>query len=295
MLARPVILAQKNSPTLLFAGGVALAIGSTVMACRATLRVESELTLIENKIKEHKAGRLRHSTEVYSTSAYNKDMLFIYMEATAQMARLYAPAIGLGLLSLGMFAGSHSILMKRNAGLTAALTLTTEAFNDYRARVIADVGADKDREYRFGATDKTIVEDTDEGPVTKNVKVAGDGNRKPYAVIFDRSNANWQQQSSYNVMFLRTVQLYCNDKLRAKGHLFLNEVYRELGMPDTKAGAVTGWIFDPRNPERHTGDGFVDFQVFRNHELNQFHEMVVGPEGEIFLDFNVDGPIWNKI
>ena len=32
-----------------------------------------------------------------------------------------------------------------------------------------------------------------------------------------------------------------NDKLRWQGHVFLNEVYKALGMPQTRLGGVMGW------------------------------------------------------
>ena len=62
-----------------------------------------------------------------------------------------------------------------------------------------------------------------------------------------------------NKYYLLALQAQANDRLKSRGHLFLNEVYEMLGFRLTKAGAVVGWIYDPREP---MGDNFVDFGMF---------------------------------
>jgi hypothetical protein len=90
-------------------------------------------------------------------------------------------------------------------------------------------------------------------------------------------------------MFLRAQQQYANDKLRANGHLFLNEVYDMLGIPRTKAGQVVGWVYDAENP---IGDNYVDFGIYDIHR-ETVRNFVNGYERTILLDFNVDGNIWD--
>lgn len=112
-----------------------------------------------------------------------------------------------------------------------------------------------------------------------------------YAKIFDDSCVGWTKDSEYNMYFLKSQQDYCNDKLKAKGHLFLNEVYDILGFPRTKAGAVVGWVYDEKNP---IGDNFVDFGLFgMNDDRN--YDFVSGFKNTAILDFNVDGNILNYI
>lgn len=76
-----------------------------------------------------------------------------------------------------------------------------------------------------------------------------------------------------------------NDRLHARGHLFLNEVYEALGLPHTQAGAVVGWVVG-------NGDNFVDFGLYTGEAARDF---VNGREGSILLDFNVDGIVYDKI
>ena len=89
-------------------------------------------------------------------------------------------------------------------------------------------------------------------------------------------------------MFLRTEQQYANDRLRAVGHLFLNEVYDRLDIPKTKAGQIVGWVYDPKNPK---GDNFVDFGMCEMLRQTDDGER----EPVILLDFNVDGNILDLI
>lgn len=109
-----------------------------------------------------------------------------------------------------------------------------------------------------------------------------------YARFFDESCVGWSKNSEYNLMFLRWKQLYANDLLRAKGHLLLNDVYRQLGIPESKAGCVVGWIYDENNP---LGDNFVDFGL--NDLRNK--DFINGYETCVLLDFNVNGVIVNGV
>ena len=94
--------------------------------------------------------------------------------------------------------------------------------------------------------------------------------------IFDDQAQNWSQDLDINMLFLRGVENYMNDCLKVRGHVFLNEVYDELGLPRTSQGALVGWVLS-------SGKG-IDFGVQTPDE-----------KGGIPLKFNVDGVIYNQI
>lgn len=116
-------------------------------------------------------------------------------------------------------------------------------------------------------------------------------NVSQYARIFDDSCVAWTKDPEYNMHFLKVQQDYCNDLLKSKGHLFLNEVYDMLGIPRTKAGAVVGWVYDEKNP---IGDNFVDFGIFDTNDERNF-DFINGFKNTAILDFNVDGNILKYI
>lgn len=111
----------------------------------------------------------------------------------------------------------------------------------------------------------------------------------PYARIFDETCSGWTKDAEFNLMFLLQVQNYANEKLKARGYLFLNEVLDMLGLPRSKAGQIVGWIYKENNTD---GDNYVDFGIYKTEKNANF---VNGYENCILLDFNVDGPIIDKI
>ena len=87
------------------------------------------------------------------------------------------------------------------------------------------------------------------------------------------------------------TQEFANEKLRLKGHLFLNDVYDMLDIPRTKAGQIVGWVYDEKNP---VGDNYVDFGIYELYS-DANRRFVNGLEPVILLDFNVDGNILDLI
>lgn len=120
------------------------------------------------------------------------------------------------------------------------------------------------------------------------VELEPNGDVSPYAKFFNSSCTGWEKDPEYNMLFLRMCQQRANDMLRARGYIFLNEVYDMLGIPRTKAGQCVGWIYNPKNP---VGDNYVDFGIY----VEQNQEFVNGYKNAILLDFNVDGNIMDVL
>jgi hypothetical protein len=284
-LARQILLGRKHSPSILFVGGVAGVVTTTVLACRATLKVEDVLNEHEKTAMDIKS--LVHPS--YSEKDRKQDMTVLYIQTVVKFTKLYGPAIILGSVSIGMLTQSHNILSKRNAGLTAAYAAIEKGFKDYRGRVVDELGEEKDREFRFGKETDTVIVEEKNGPKKVKKTTFGDGGGSIYSRIFDEYNQNWDPRPEYNVLFLRGQQNYLNDKLRANGHLFLNEVYDNLGISRSPEGSQVGWLYEGGV------DRFVDFGIFEDAGMTRMHDFLIGREGGIMLDFNVDGVIWDQI
>jgi hypothetical protein len=112
--------------------------------------------------------------------------------------------------------------------------------------------------------------------------------RSSYARRFDLKNPMWHKDTEFNKMLLGQQQTYANAVLVSKKYLFLNDVYDMLGFPKTKAGQVVGWVYDRDNP---IGDNYVDFGIFSEDNA----DFVNGYENAVWLDFNVDGMILDRI
>jgi hypothetical protein len=284
-ISRKILITQKHSPTLLFAGGVVGMVGSTVLACRATLKVEEVLADTRGDLATSLVVRDQHP-ERYSEEDRQKDTAIIYVRATVKLARLYAPSIALGAVSVAALTKSHNILNERNAAITAAYVALDKGFREYRQRVIERYGEDEDRRFRYD-TELVVTGDGKDKPKTS--ERVGPNAATIYARFFDEYSRNWSKEPEYNALFLHCQQNYVNDLLRARGHLFLNEVYDILGIPHSQAGAVVGWLRDG------DGDGYVDFGCFVAGANDRIREFVNGREASVLLDFNVDGIIYDKI
>lgn len=278
-----ILKGRKHAPAVLFVAGTLGVVAATVLACRATLKMEEVLDEIHSDLD--KARALEDPR--YSDTDRQKDLALIYLKGSGRIFTMYAPALGLGVLSILALTGSHVMLTKRNAAAVAAYAAIDKGFREYRQRVMAELGEDKDREFRYGKNVKTIVEETEQGPVTKDM-IHFDGDPSIYARVFDDSCPMWQKYPDYNRLFLKCQQNYANDLLNARGHVFLNEVYDMLGMKHSQAGSVVGWI-------KGDGDGFIDFGIFTSLHSHATRDFVNGWNDRVLLDFNVDGIIYDKI
>jgi hypothetical protein len=294
-VARQVLVTQKHSPQILFYGGLALAGATVVSACRGTLKLEDVLEDIKKDRDDiHAVAMVK--PEKYSDRDVARLNLYVTSKGLARIAKLYLPAIALGVAAVGCLTSSHNQLTRRNAGLSAALVATERVLESYRNRVREAYGDDRERELWRGEKTETVPVLDDEGRETKSkIKRKTGGGHSQYARIWGRDTTNeWDPQPEYNLAKLRSVQELMTLRLNSRGHVFLNEVQDELGLDRTPAGAVVGWL-----SVKYGGrDGYVDFGVIDRadpEEQLQFLDFVTGREDHIMLDFNVDGEIWRNI
>ena len=289
---------KKHSPEILVATGVVGVVTSTVMACKATTKIDKVLSESKEHVEKTKDYVEEHGfTEKYTEEDYKKDLTIMYAQRGLKIARLYAPAVMLGAVSIVTILSGHNILRKRNAALAAAYATVDKGFREYRGRVIERFGEELDKELKYNIKSKELDEikvnkkTGKEEVVKKSVHVANPNEYSDYARFFDDGCTGWTKDPEFNLMFLKDQQRYADDRLKSKGSLFLNEVYDMLGIPRTKAGACVGWIYDEKNP---VGDNFVDFGIYDLYN-EKGHDFVNGYERTILLDFNVDGNILDLI
>lgn len=284
LFGKQILSVRKHSPVILFGAGVVGVVTTVVLASRATLKLEEVL-----EDTQHNLDLVRGmKSDDYSEDDRRNDQIILYVRAVGKVAKLYAPSVLVGVTSIAMLTGSHVILTRRNGALMAAYAVLDRGFKEYRARVIEKYGKETDRQMRYGGemrSEETVGKD---GQI--KVKVHHDaipGNPSIYARCFDQTCNNWSRDDWRNVFLVQCQQNYANDLLRARGYVFLNEVYEMLGLPKTKEGQIVGWLRDGN------GDGYIDFGIFDGDTYSALR-FVRGDEGAIWLDFNVDGIIYDK-
>lgn len=287
---------KKHSPEILMVAGIAGTIVGTVLACKATTKV-SEIIEEKNKNVEDVHTCLEDNTKEYTEEDSKKDLTIIYAQTGVKLFKLYAPAIGVMALSFASIIAGHKVLKKRNIAIAAAYAAIDKGFKQYRKNVIEEFGEGVDQQMRFGLKAKEIKKKDKDGKTVKETEYYIDPEGNPldniseYARFFDAASENFAKDPEYNMMFLRRQQDYANEMLKARGHLFLNEVYDLLDIPRSKAGQVVGWVYDKNGNTK--GDNYVDFGLYRNDQGTR--RFVNGLEYNILLDFNVDGVIYDII
>ena len=278
LAGRAGLVLSKHAPTILTAAGTAGFIGTTILASKATLKVEEtvaeEAALLVKVHEAHEAGKLEDKDALH-------DKVILYTRMTTKLAKLYAPALILGAASIVSLVTGHGIMLKRNASLAAAYAAVDQAFKTYKKKVESKFG----KEAVLDALVSTPQEDLTKDEMTLEAVTAVDG-VSPYGVIFDEDNVNWSADEDLAKLHLDCQQQYANNILQTRGHIFLNEVYKMLGFPHTPAGAVTGWV-------KGQGDDFVDFNLFDG--MFEGEDKNGRTVTKWALDFNVDGVMYDKI
>ena len=292
---------KKHSPEILVAAGVIGTVTSAVMACKATLKVNDVIDETKETIEDiHYCigkGLKTADGEEYTQEVANKELTIVYIQTGWKFAKLYGPAVLLGVASIGCMVGSNKILRKRNIALGAAFTAMDKSFKEYRGRVIEKFGKDLDRELRFNTKAKqieeTVVDENGkESTVTKTVEIVDPNvTHSIYSVVFCEGNTGWTKNAELNKVFLLQQQNYANDKLRLNGVLTLNEVYDMIGAPRTAYGQLAGWVY---TEDSSVGDNFVDFGIFDINSEKKC-DFINGIERSIILDFNCIGNILDYI
>ena len=274
---------KQTSPTVLFAVGIVGVVGGAVLASHATLKLEGVLKEAQSDLGD--INTLEH--EEYSEQDKIQDKAIVYTRLVVNVTKLYAPAIIVGGIGIACLTGSHRILTKRNAALTAAYAALEKTYKAYRQRIKDEIGDDRERQLHYEVQKKLVNDEKERFENLKKPKSFKPG-YSVYAKFFDEANKNWARNPEHNLFFIRRQEQWANDRLHIRGHLFLNEVYDMLGFPRTTAGQIVGWRAEGE------GDRVVDFGIY-NHHTDEVRAFVNGVENSILLDFNVDGVIYDKI
>jgi hypothetical protein len=286
---------KQHSPEILLVAGIGGVIAGTALACVASTTKVSDI-LDEHKgemeeIKEELTERVE-AGEVSEDDKLPKDiqlqMVSRYKHTAEEMVKAYAPAAIVGGLGIACILTSYGIMRKRYLASLAAYTALDTAFKEYRQRVVEDQGAAKDREYRYGikkVQEQKVVGKNKKGEdIVETVEVERADQPSMYAKLFDANSSSWAGDPEVNRMTIQMVEKWAQDMLDLRGYVFLNEVYRELDIPETEAGQIVGW-------KKGVTDDYVDFGI-NNTTTPAVFNFVNGKLESILLDFNVE-PIFD--
>lgn len=287
-------------------GGGLVAIGGAVYGTVKTVKDVAEFKEAREELEDFAYETNENTTEeeiAQIDKDYKKTKRQLYFKLAGRLANNYGLTFAAALIMLLSAVKNSKIQAQKDEtikDITAAYIALSQSFKAYRKRVTDKYGREEDLEMLYGTHKEKVTETDEDGKKTKKeVNVINDIQCDEYTRFFDASCRGWEPSAEMNMLYLLNMQKQANRMLKSKGSLFLNEVYDLLGIERTKTGAIVGWIYDKNNP---VGDNEVDFGIFDV----KFHDDMVGDglaqrrfvnglEDVVLLNFNVDGPILDRV
>lgn len=148
--------------------------------------------------------------------------------------KLYIPAAVSGGLTVASLVYSNRISARRGAALATAFTLSERAFDEYKEKVVDQIGVNKEQRLR----DDIMRDRVDNDPVSqKEVIITGNGDVLCYETMSGRYFHS-------NMETLRKAQNDINAQIINQMYASQNDFCRLIGLPPTGYGEEVGWNTD---------------------------------------------------
>ena len=212
-LTRLEKLVIDNSPAILTAIGVTGVVTTAVLTGKASIKAV-ELIQAENE---------------------KNDVHDLYMPARERFDltwKVYAPAVGSGILTIAAIIGSNRIGTRRAAGIAAAYTLSEKMYSEYKDKVVEKLGPNKERALR----DELAQDRIDRNPGGNQIIIAGTN-----VLCYEAYTGRYFLSSMEK---LKQAQNELNVQVINNNYASLSDLYRLLDIPKTSASDEVGWNTD---------------------------------------------------
>ena len=299
---------KQHSPEILLGLGIVGVVGGTVLACKATTKLDRILDEADDRkqnVDKVLSDPKKYISEdaVYTEEDAENDKRIIKVQTVGSIVKAYAPAVLLEFGGLACICASFGILKKREAAVAGMLAATERAYAAYRKRVADKYGEEEEQNIFYDIQETTVI-DVDENNNTTETKVKTPNNlTDKYTFIFDAAHfKTFKEDARENGYFLLGVQDAFNSLLRdgraatskkGRGYVYLDEVLEQLGYiwddKDSKEAwtHLAGFVYDQNDP---SCDNCVDFGLGSpvNEAFNN------GDEPVAILNFNCCGNVWQR-
>ena len=169
---------KAKSPTILVVSGT---VGLVAAGVVAVIKTKDELQAVLDQhrkdveaLKDIRDGKVLlddgTTPEEYAAKKYKKHLTALYLSLVAKLAKVYALPLLMAALSITAILTGHGILNKWHLTAVAECYSVRETLDEYRKRVAAEVGIDKEKDIFFDRTKEIITEKvTDENGEEKEV------------------------------------------------------------------------------------------------------------------------------
>ena len=237
-LTKIIYECKKHSPEILMGLGIGGAVTGAVLIGRASYKKLPEV------IEKHDDRMCEIDTE--SKSEVSKEVA----KTTLEVAKIYAVPVTVEAASLVCILASNQIMRKRAAGLAAAFTTVSTAFEQYRQRVKERYGEEVERSIYLGETQIEVGEVDKKGKVKKETITVADPSNKTLKYMIQGEHPDYTDDERLMQYMMELAQANINDKLHTsrEGFVTLNKMYEEINFRGTQSGLVIGKINRPNDP-----------------------------------------------
>lgn len=279
------LFTSAHLPTIMVSAGVVSMGAGAVVGAKKTLQIEEVLSKHTPDLEKIQKG-LYLELDSYTPEIATSDRIKVYTRAGFDLGKLYLVP---GVLFVGgacLVFGGHRIMLQRNASLALAFTGLKKSFDFYRQNVRDQWGSEADQAMLRGYELKEVIEE--DGTIKTVALPTWDAEQvDPYNRVFDEaSSTQWQDDLGTNKMFVAQQQRFAQILLGQQGYLYLSDVYKSLGFPETDISRVVGWKVE-RYPDGTKKIPVVDFGLDKPHPDDWKYSRQKG----IYLDFNCQGLI----
>lgn len=305
--------AKANYPKWMVIGGTLILVGASIGACIKTYKElpkvldahKEMLSKVKDLKKAHDEGAeiKLPDNEKYTKESYQRHVFCTYMSTGGKIVKIYALPFALALLGVVLIFKGHSTTQKRYLAAAAEGYAISEAFKNYRGRVVDRYGQAVEEELFMNGERKLVTtEETDpitgeKRQVTKDTLCADRSTAldDPWCFIFDEANCphSWSRHPGYNYRHLIDMQNAANDYLKAHGSITLAELMRQIGFKDDDIPVDAmryGWMIDNplcTDPKKQV----VDFGICAMNGVYEDVGCFLGGTPDYLLHFNVQGDI----
>lgn len=311
---------KKHSPEILLGIGVVGIVGGTVLACRATLKLDGILD--EQKERLNKINDiLEHPEKIADDASYTeedakRDKTIVTVQTVGRLAKAYLPAVVIEVAGVVCVCGAFG-LVKKELGATAALLSATEtAFSEYRERTKAMVGEEKEMDIFLGRQTEVVDTVNEDGAKKKKEKKTTINANNPYTFIFDSDHFRTaKDNASDNMTFLMMQQnalskllesramrskkgravIYLDEILDNLGYIWGSEDGDDLRYKKESYAHLAGCVYDKNDPN---ADNCVDLGL-ASHDILEGsgydnEAFIRGIEPVAILNINCCGNVWKQ-
>lgn len=203
---------QKNSPMIMTGLGVLGSLGAVVAAFKVAPKAKAVLKDIDEQMEGEDKGK-------------------ILWEKTKAVTPLVLPVVAMEATSVACTIGAYKTNTKRLAGLATAYAISEQRFANYRDQVVKQIGEKKEQKVR----DTVAEEQVKKAPIGKGNEVVLLENEQ---LCYDAYSGRYFKSS---IDKMQKAENDLNKRMQTEMYISLNDLYYELGLPETGVGAEVGW------------------------------------------------------